>query len=292
MTLVNSKTITLDGHALSYFDSYDDSHSENAALNTQPVLLFCHGLLGDKNQWQGIISGLSQQYRCIAVDLWAHGETTSIPEQINSLQTIAAQLIELLTALGVQQCGLIAQGSGCAIAAEMALLAPKHISALVMINGFIGFEPEVNCSKYQAWLDQVVTDNSISAELALNIAAQFFTQAPVTDAEIAHTSANINTLKTALMAIPAAKIPGLAKMASMSFYKRDTLALAEQLCVPSLVLASSNNALRTGLEAYLMQDCIDGSQLMPIPGGHWVHMEQEGKVCAILTDFLAKAIKA
>lgn len=292
MTLVNSQTITLDGHALSYFDSHDGSHSENAAPNTQPVLLFCHGLLGDKKQWQGIISGLSQQYRCIAVDLWAHGETTSIPPQVNSLQTIAAQLIELLTALGVQQCGLITQGSGCAIGAEMALLAPKHINAFVMINGFIGFEPEVNCSKYQAWLDQIVADNSINAELALSIAAQFFTQAPATDAETAQTSTNINTLKTALMAIPAAQIPGLAKMASMSFYKRDILALAEQLCVPSLVLASSNNALRTGLEAYLMQDCIDGSLLMQISGGHWVHMEQEGKVCAIVTDFLAKAIKA
>lgn len=271
MTAPKHHTIMLAEHTLHYTDTGPD---------TGPVLLFCHGLLGNKAQWQGQIANLSQEYRCIAVDLWGHGESSTIPSEVNSLKEVADNLVQLLTELSISQCAIIAQGSGCAIAAEMALLFPKGIKALVMLNGFIGFEPEVNCIKYQDLLNKVVAEKGFTRALAEQIAPLFFSkQQP--------NQALLEAFISELMAIEAAQISALAKFAAMTIYKRDTLELAEQFCLPSLVLSAKDDALRTGLEAYLMQDCLDGSQLMSVPGGHWAHVEQGEPVSGLITDFLA-----
>ncbi|MBB1267807.1 alpha/beta fold hydrolase [Shewanella sp. SR44-3] len=293
MTSPYSKTHTIAGQPL-YF-------TEQGQGNT---LVFIHGLLGNKIQWQAQIQALEADYRCIAIDLWGHGQSQVFPENTANLKDIAGQLLNLLTELNINQCSLIALGTGCAIASEMALLAPSKINALVMINGFIGFEPEVNCAKYQLMLDDIIANKSVSAALAQQLASLFFSSAnlmteskaasaktehQVTESPIPDSTAI--SLAKALTALNAAQLAALVKFAPMAIYKRDTLEDAEKLCLPSLIIASNHNQLRTPLEAYLMQDTIDGSQLVQIASaGHWVHLEQAEQLNPLIKDFLQQRI--
>jgi pimeloyl-ACP methyl ester carboxylesterase len=291
MTSSYNYTLTIAGQPLHYTDQGQGN-----------TLVFIHGLLGNKAQWQHQIDSLTTNYRCIAIDLWGHGDSHTMPENTANLNDIANQLLSMLSALDIDNSSLIALGTGCAIASEMALLAPKNINALVMINGFIGFEPEVNCVKYQGMLDEVQLNNGISTALAKQIATLFFSTqvqktAIKTDAvtnEIASASVDsqlsvkaMSALAQQLTEINPVQLSALVKFAPMAIYKRDTLEDAERFCLPSLIIASNHNKLRTPLEAYLMQDSIDGSQLAQLPnGGHWVHLEQAEQLSQLISDFL------
>ena len=291
----HSHTLTIAGQPLHYTDQGQGN-----------TLVFIHGLLGNKVQWQSQIDALKANYRCIAIDLWGHGDSQTMPENTANLKDIASQLLSMLTALNINSCSLISLGTGCAIASEMALLSPKNINALVMINGFIGFEPEVNCVKYQGMLDEVQLNNGISTALAKQIATLFFntqaqktavktdtvTNAVTNEIESASIDSQISDEAMAALAqqlteINAVQLSALVKFVPMAIYKRDTLEDAERFCLPSLILASNNNKLRTPLEAYLMQDTLDGSQLTQIPNaGHWVHLEQAEQLKQLISQFL------
>ena len=244
-----------------------------------PVLFFIHGFLADNTMWQPQIDALSEHYRCIAIDLWSHGKSDPMPSGTTSLVTIAEHCLALLASLDISQCSVIGNGTGSAIAAEMVLAKPAQITKLVMANGFIGFEPQVNCAKYQAWIDQASQQNKCNEELAITVAEKFFTPNSQSEAKTVFTQQ--------LTQLSKQQIEHLALLSPLALYKRDTLELVEQFTLPCLIVIGEQNQLRTMLEAYLMQDCITGSQLVQIAeAGHFANIDQPTKVNQLLLSFL------
>lgn len=47
---------------------------------TGPVLVLGHSYLWDSKMWQPQIEALSQHYRCIVPELWAHGQADVAPK--------------------------------------------------------------------------------------------------------------------------------------------------------------------------------------------------------------------
>ncbi|WP_076537786.1 alpha/beta fold hydrolase [Shewanella sp. UCD-KL21] len=266
------------------------NQSQTFAINEQPlhfidqgqgpVILFIHGFLSDSQQWQPQIELFSQSHRCIAVDLWAHGQSGALPHGTTSLVTIAHHCLSLLAHLNIDQCMVIGNGCGGAIAAEMVLAHPKTISKLVLANSFIGFEPQVNSAKYQLWIDELCAAKQCSETLADTISSQFF-------AETADSQALMANFNQQLMGLSAQRIEQLSLFAPLVFYKRDSLELAEQFTLPCLILIGSQNKLRTPLEAYLMQDCISASKQLQISNaGHMCNQEQADEFNQLLHAFL------
>jgi pimeloyl-ACP methyl ester carboxylesterase len=64
------------------------------------AVVFLHGLTFDRRTWRPIVDRLEGAVRSIAIDLPAHGQSGGAPAP---LQTIAAQLHELLRSLGIEQ---------------------------------------------------------------------------------------------------------------------------------------------------------------------------------------------
>ncbi|WP_144208414.1 alpha/beta fold hydrolase [Shewanella donghaensis] len=245
-----------------------------------PALFFIHGFLGDSQQWQAQIAELSQSHRCIAVDLWAHGQSSAMPSGTTSLVTITQHCLSLLTYLNIDQCAVIGNGTGGAIAAEMVIAQPKTVSKLVIANSFIGFEPQVNSAKYQSWVDKVAADKQCNDELATTITNMFFT-------DISESNEFAIKFKQTLMGLQEQQIAQLTLFAPLVFYKRDTLELVEQFTLPCLIIIGAQNKLRTPLEAYLMHDCISGSrQVQMSNAGHMGNQEQADEFTQLLTSFL------
>jgi pimeloyl-ACP methyl ester carboxylesterase len=265
------------------------SNSKQALIEQQPlhytdhgqgdVVVLLHGLFADRQIWQAQVTHLSQHYRCIAIDLWGHGDSKSIPAKTRNLVDVASHIAQFLADIEIADYHIIGHGCGAAIAAEMVLLQPSKVKSLVMLNAFIGFEPEVNCVKYQQWLDVMNQTKIITEELANTISTLMFAKG-ISDHNL------VNQFSQQLIKIDSQQVPMLSRFAHMAIYKRDTMELVEQFTLPTLVIIGVENQLRTVLESYLMSDDIDGASLHHLAGaGHLAMVEQPTQINTLLENF-------
>lgn len=253
-------------------------------VGSGPVLLFGHSYLWDSAMWAPQIATLSAQYRCIVPELWGHGQSDLLPNNCKTLLDIADQMLELMDVLEISHFSVVGQSVGAMWGAELALKAPTRIKTLIMLNSFIGFEPEVTRAKYDGMLDMISAAKAIPAPLISAISPLFFAN----DAEN-NTPELVTGFEQSLASITAEEIPTIVKLGRMIFGRRDTMEYAEQLTLPCLIMAGVEDKARSVLESYLMSDAIDDSQLVHIPAaGHISTLEQAEFINQHLADFLAK----
>jgi pimeloyl-ACP methyl ester carboxylesterase len=267
------QSIEIDGSTLSYLD-----------IGQGPDLLLGHSYLWDSSMWAPQIAHLSRSFRCLVPELWGHGDSLALPEGCTNLEDIAAQMLQLLDELKIDKCHLLGLSVGAMWGAELVLQAPQRVQSLVMMDSFIGFEPEVTRAKYLAMLDKIETAQAIPADLIETITPLFFASDTAQLQPVL-----IEGFKETLAGIPTKNIDTLVSLGRMIFNRRDTLELAEQFTLPCLIMVGIEDKTRTVLESYLMQDCIDASCLVTLPGaGHIATLEQPELVNNALDDFYAK----
>ncbi|PKG73816.1 2-succinyl-6-hydroxy-2,4-cyclohexadiene-1-carboxylate synthase [Shewanella sp. GutCb] len=260
---------TIDNKAISYID-----------IGQGPVLLFGHSYLWDAQMWAPQIELLSQQYRCIVPDLWGHGLSTDMPAQCRNLRDVSAQMLSLMDSLDIGDFSVIGLSVGAMWGAELALLAPTRVKRLVMLNSFIGFEPEITRDKYYAMLDVIKHEKGISPALRATIIPLFFADNP--------NQLLVDKFELILANINSEQIDSLFRLGKMIFGRRDTLEQVEELTLPCLIMAGVQDKARSVLESYLMHDAIDGSKFIHIPdAGHISTLEQAEFVNQHLTEFLS-----
>ncbi|EDP99103.1 alpha/beta fold hydrolase [Shewanella benthica] len=267
------KQITLDNKNLSYLD-----------IGTGPVLLFGHTYLWDAKMWAPQIEHLSKQYRCVVPDLWGHGESDTLPESTHSLQDISQQMLQLMDSISIDDFSVIGLSVGGMWGAELALIAPTRVKALVMMNCFIGYEPEVARAKYYAMLDIIKETQGIPASLIEQIAPLYFAKSVEQD-----NPELFNTFKQSLAEIDTGRIESICRLGKIIFGRRDTLDDVDKLTLPCLIMTGLEDTVRPVLESYLMHDAIAGSEFINIPNaGHISSLEQPDFVNQQLSQFLAK----
>lgn len=253
-------------------------------VGSGPVLLFGHSYLWDSAMWAPQIATLSARYRCIVPELWGHGQSDLLPNNCKTLLDIADQMLELMDALEITHFSVVGQSVGAMWGAELVLKAPTRVKTLVMLNSFIGFEPEVTRAKYDGMLDMITAAKAIPAPLISAISPLFFANDAANN-----TPELVTDFEQSLASITAEQIPTIVKLGRMIFGRRDTMEYAEQLTLPCLIMAGVEDKARSVLESYLMSDAIDGSQLVHIPAaGHISTLEQAEFINQHLADFLAK----
>ena len=253
-------------------------------VGSGPVLLFGHSYLWDSAMWAPQIATLSAQYRCIVPELWGHGQSDILPNNCKTLLDIADQMLELMDALEISHFSVVGQSVGAMWGAELVLKAPTRVKTLVMLNSFIGFEPEVTRAKYDGMLDMITAAKAIPAPLISAISPLFFANDAANN-----TPELVTDFEQSLASITAEQILTIVKLGRMIFGRRDTMEYAEQLTLPCLIMAGVEDKARSVLESYLMSDAIDGSQLVHIPAaGHISTLEQAEFINQHLADFLAK----
>ncbi|WP_318478308.1 alpha/beta fold hydrolase [Photobacterium leiognathi] len=253
---------------------------------TGPVLVFGHSYLWDSKMWQPQIEVLSQHYRCIVPELWAHGDADAAPTKTRTLRDYADDVIALLDHLEVDTFSMIGLSVGGMWGAELALKVPQRVNALVLMDTFIGYEPEVLHAKYFAMLNTIIEQKTIPTEIIDAITPLFFRR----QAEL-HTPELVNNFKTYLASIKGEDVVAVGQIGKMVFGRRDTFDDIELLTVPTLIMVGMEDSPRPPLEAQLMHDAIDGSEYVLIPdAGHISNLEQPEFVTQQLMAFLDKHI--
>jgi len=64
-----------------------------------PIVLFLHGFMGSLTDWQTVIDALEGEYRCLAVDLPGHGDSTGFSDSAYTMEGAARLVVDLLDEL-------------------------------------------------------------------------------------------------------------------------------------------------------------------------------------------------
>ena len=113
-----------------------------------PVVVLGHSYLWDSAMWKPQIEALKTQYRCIVPELWSHGESQAAPNSMRNLKDYAQHVLSLLDHLDIEEFSVVGLSVGGMWGAELAELAPARIQSLVLMDTFVGLEPEVAHTKY------------------------------------------------------------------------------------------------------------------------------------------------
>ena len=244
-----------------------------------PVLLFGHSYLWDSAMWAPQVEALKGQYRCIVPELWGHGDSDPVPAGSCSLATLARDHLALLDALGIDDFVLVGLSIGGMWGVELAQLAPARLKGLVLMDSFVGWEPQIPCERYLAMLAAIEQLGSIPAPIVEQVAPLFFANRP--------DEALMAAFRARLAAWPADKVASLVAVGRAFVSRDDRMEWLEEIRVPSLVMTGCEDKARPVLEGYLMAEAL-GCPFKEIPAaGHISTLENPVFVNQVLAEFLA-----
>lgn len=242
----------------------------------RPVV-FLHGLSGHGGRWRLLAERELADFRVVAPDLRGHGDSTRLPPW--HLEQHAADVVDLLDALGLDQVPLVGHSYGGATALHVVARAPERISRLALLDPSTGLSP-VLCEQQaleeltpETWADLDVARaelarNWSSAEGADLEAATNFVQSADGRWRRRYSSAMAVTAWSELSRRPVLPPPG-TRVLLLRAMKADFVS-------PELV-ASLRDRLGPDLTVH------------EVDSGHALYFERPAEVGAWLREFLCQA---
>ncbi|MDA9557450.1 alpha/beta hydrolase [Vibrio sp.] len=263
---------SIEGQTMAYQD-----------IGQGPVLLLGHSYLWDSNMWAPQVEELSQSYRCIVPDFWGHGESEGAPQSMTNLKDYAQHMLQLMDELNIEHFAVIGLSAGGMWGTELTLLAPQRVTKLVIMDSFVGLEPEVTHQRYFGMLATIEQAQSIPEAIIEAVVPMFFSSGT-----LASSSTLVSDFSRRLTELKGQKALDVVRVGRMVFGRRDMFDELEQLTLPVLIMAGEEDKPRPMLESYLMSDCIDGAQLVAVPkAGHISNLEQPEFVTRQIKQFLS-----
>ncbi|MHC8319476.1 alpha/beta fold hydrolase [Pseudomonas sp. GB2N2] len=265
--------LTIDGQKLHYIDQ-----------GTGPAVLLAGSYLWDHAQWLPQILVLSQHYRVIAPDLWGHGQSGPLPQGTTSLDDIARQQLMLLNHLDIDRVTLVGLSVGGMWGARLAVLAPQRINGLVLMDTYLGREPEPTRDYYFSLLKQIEDAGEITPQL-LDIVVPIFFR-PGIDRE----SALYQGFRASLAALPADRLrQSIVPMGRITFGRDDLMSrLGELNARTTLVVCGDQDIPRPPSETKEMAALIGCPHVLVPEAGHISNLENPAFVTEVLLAFLAE----
>lgn len=265
--------VTVDGQPLHYIDQ-----------GTGPTVLLAGSYLWDQAMWSPQITALSRQYRVLALDLWGHGQSGKLPDGTTSLDDLARQALALLDHLEIDQVTLVGLSVGGMWGVRLALSEPQRLNGLVLMDTYLGVEPEPTRQYYFSLLKQIEEAGDIAPPM-LDIVVPIFFR-PGIDPQ----SALYQDFRASLAELPAERLrESIVPMGRMTFGRDDQLArLGELNPQTTLVMCGDQDAPRPPSEAREMAELIGCPCVLVPEAGHISNLENPGFVTQALLKFLAE----
>lgn len=263
------------GHTLSYQDQ-GKGHP----------LLLGHSFLWDSQMWAPQIACLKETYRCIAPDLWSHGQSDPLPQPTTTLEKLANDYWDFTQALSLEKFAVIGLSVGGMWAVHMALAHPESISALVLMDTSVEAEPAPTQKVYFAMMDELAKDKKFTPSFADKVAPYFFAKNTAVEQPQL-----VGSFINSLLVTPENHIAGKVALGRAIFSRDSLMTQLFQIKIPTLVVVGEEDIPRPVKEAEAMARCIPGADLVVIPkAGHICTLEQPERVNEVLNTFLEKHI--
>jgi esterase len=134
-------------------------------------LIILHGLFGTFENWGSQIKTLSGQFKVVAVDMRNHGRS---PHDVTmSYEAMAADVVELMDDLGIEQAHILGHSMGGKAAMQLALNAPERINKLIVVDiAPVQYRPhhdDVFAGLFSIQLDQLKSRGDADQQLAQHV---------------------------------------------------------------------------------------------------------------------------
>lgn len=245
-------------------------------------ILFGHSYLWNKEMWRPQIEALSSKFRCIAPDLWGHGESDFISDDQYSIARMADDFLDFTEKLGLEEFAVVGLSVGGMWGMELTLKAPEKVKALVMMDTFVGAEPKTTYKQYFGMLAMIENLGRVPEPLVEQIVPMFFS--PVTMKEQPELSAH---MKQSLLALEGERVKTVVTLGRAIFGRPDRLSALKEIKCPAMFICGQDDMPRPPAEAELMAAEIAGSKLEIISeAGHICNLEKPDVINLVLRDFL------
>ena len=94
-------------------------------------IIFQHGYTGAHESWDGVIERMRGDYRCIAMDARGAGDS-SHPEDGHTIEQMAADVVGMADALGIERFNYVGQSMGGTIGFELGLSHAERLRSLTL----------------------------------------------------------------------------------------------------------------------------------------------------------------
>ncbi|WP_207281402.1 alpha/beta fold hydrolase [Pseudomonas sp. FW300-N2F2] len=264
---------TIDGQPLHYLDQ-----------GQGPVVLLGSSYLWDHSMWAPQIEVLSRDYRVIALDLWGHGQSGQLPEGMTSLDDLARQALTLMDHLGIDRFNLVGLSVGGMWGARLALAAPERVQTLVLMDTYVGVEPEPTRQYYFSLFDKIEASGSIPEPL-LDIVVPIFFR-PGIDPQ----SALYQQFRATLAALPTDRLrASIVPLGRIIFGRDDILPRLHALDAKgTVVMCGDQDKPRPPSEAKEMAELIGCPCLLIPEAGHISNLENP----QFVTEALLKVLRS
>ena len=116
-----------------------------------PLLLFMHGIGGNRSNWRAQLPHFAEHFSCIAWDARGYGDSDDYPGPL-AFDQFVLDLLGVLDHFGAERAHLVGLSMGGRIAMRAALLHPARIATLTLVDTHEGFEA-FSPAQRQAFVD-------------------------------------------------------------------------------------------------------------------------------------------
>lgn len=247
------------------------------------TLVFIHSYLWDKNMWEPQIKFLKEYYQCISIDLPGHGQSSVLDDRENiSLRDLAKELTKFIDELEVEKYIYIGLSVGGMLAPYMYEYHKEKIKKIVIMDSYVGIEPEEKKKMYFSMLDTIDLIKKVQENMAEKIAEMFFS--PIVSEK---RTKLYKTLYANLVNISAEKIDTIVKIGRIIFGRENAIEILKNIDIQVVFITGEYDIPRPFEEAREMANYVKDSKLFLVENaGHISNLENYDRVNEIFKEIL------
>jgi 3-oxoadipate enol-lactonase/4-carboxymuconolactone decarboxylase len=243
-------------------------------LDRRPALVLLNSVGSDLTLWDRAVPHLTGAFRLLRIDTRGHGASDA-PDGPYSLAMLAADVVAVLDAAGIDRAFVAGVSLGGMVAMELALSFPERVSALALVCTSAALDP----AAWQQRIDAVAAGGTAAiAEAALG---RFFSPAFAAADPVA-----VETTARGLLAMEDRGYAG----AGAAIRDMDLLSRLPQIAVPTLVVAGDSD-ISTPFAGHgdRIAQAIPGAAVVQLATAHLAPIENPAGLATALRSFLLPA---
>jgi sigma-B regulation protein RsbQ len=244
--------------------------------------MLAHGFGCDQNMWRFMLPSLEKQYQVVLFDYVGSGNsvlTNYTTEKYSSLEGYAADIIDIIDELKLENVTIIGHSVSSIIASIAYLKIPDVITSIIMVCPspcFLNFPPEYEGGFEKSDLEeliQLMDKNYIGWANYLAPLVMGSSQSPELIAELSGSFCSTD--------------PVIAKNFAKATFFSDYRHILKDISCPSLILQSSSDSLANESVGKYMANNIINSELEVVKAeGHCLHMTNHEDIVPIILQFI------
>lgn len=240
------------------------------------LLVFLHGVGGNRSNWSGQLTRFSERYCCVAWDARGYGDSDD-PEGELAFEDFADDLQGLLDHLGAARAHIVGLSMGGFIAQDFCARYPQRVATLTLAATGAGANLLTTAERedFLAKRLQPLEDGATMADMARGLIDVL--AGPRADAAVR------DRLRRSLEALR----PQSYKKALRALVTTDFRASLARIAVPTLIVVGDHDRVLPEAESRYLAAHIVAHQLRVIPrAGHLCNIEASDEFDGALSDFL------